>query len=68
MKVINALLLGLLTLVGVFGEDSDKDHKGRSRDIIIKVYNKYEPSPLITLETEMDSFNLQFVKNKDDGM
>ena len=59
MKVINALLLGLLAIVGVFGKDNG---------IIIKVYNKYASSPLITLETELDSFDLQFVENKDDGM
>ena len=62
MKVTSALLLGLLTIVIVFGKDNDKDHKGYG---IIKVHdNKYASSPRMLLETELDSFNLQFAANK----
>ena len=75
MKVINALLLTLLTIVTVFSEHNDIDNDHETEDtvleslkhgstqsdngIIIKVYNKYRSSPLITLED-----GLQFIASK----
>ena len=54
MKIINALLLTLSTIVTVFGEHNDNDNK---------LYNKYRPS-LTTLATQSDSFNLQFIADE----
>ena len=55
MKIINALLLTLSTIVTVFGEHNDNDNK---------LYNKYRPSSLTTLATQSDSFNLQFIADE----
>ena len=64
MKVINASLFVLLTIIVAFGQDNSY-HKGEQEltqsyaDIIIKAHKK-----VITLEKESDSFNLQFTQNK----
>ena len=63
MKVINALLFGLLTIIVAFGQDNVY-RKGQQyltksyADIIIKAHD------IRTLETESDSLHLQFTLNK----
>ena len=56
MKVINALLSGLLTITATWGSSHS--------DIIGKDNNEYKLSPFITLRTELDSFRLEFITNK----
>ena len=63
-KVINALLLSLLTIIAECGS-SQKSSTQSHGDITTKVINEYELSPPRTLGAKLDSFNLEFAANKD---